>query len=84
MTDERTLDELDTSLAQRAGALLKSILTAARERESAEKAAIIDGLTTATLLITADGPQLKIEVRAPVNGETWRIWGGTFQEAVLQ
>lgn len=81
---EIALDELDTRLAQAAAALLKNILQAARERESAENAALIDGLTTATMMITADGPQLTIEVRAPVNGETWRIWGGTFQEAVLQ
>lgn len=87
MTDQITLDELDTRLAVTAAALLKSILQAARCRAVDDSEAdFINNLTAARLVITATGPQITIEVTAPFKGSTMLLYGGTFEEpgALLQ
>jgi len=85
MTNESTLDELDTRLATTAAALLKTVLQAARLRKP-EATDFIDGLSMATLMVKAAGPQIQIELLAPAEGGTVLLYGACFEEpgALLQ
>jgi len=83
-TDEITLDELDTRLAQTSAALLKTILQAARLRRP-EAGDFIDELTAVTLMVKANGPQITLELLAPAEGAVVVLYDGTFEETgVLQ
>lgn len=83
MENSIPLDELDTRLAETAAALMKAILQAARTRHAADQEAVdqINGLTACRLTVTAVGSQLQVELVGNIEGETKRLFGGTFQES---
>lgn len=81
MTDETTLDELETRLAGAAAALLKTSLQLARMRAfNDDDVATIDGLTACSLTITAEGPAIQLDMLAPTQAGTLRLFRSTFKE----
>lgn len=78
-----TMDQLETRMAQACGALIQTILTAARcNAADQESVAAISDITQCRLSVALTPQAIQIELIAPINGAMRVIYDATFENVV--